>query len=125
VAAAFQDAECGGTLEGPVVLRDIEQLPKSTLAPLLRCHGWAFDREGPGQPLYLMNHCQRCLAQVTDRYLHTEPGSAFFPCTPDDCWNISLYEVPAAGPVPAVCSYTLGGMTEWLDYSEAKPLMEL
>lgn len=126
VATAFYDAEDGGTLENPVVLHSIERLPKRTLARLLlRCPGWELEREHPGQPLYLMNHCHHCGAQLTDLYLHREPGSAFVPCSAEECWNISLFMLPDTVPVPVLCSYTIGGLPEWLDYAKAKPLMQL
>jgi hypothetical protein len=126
VATDYYDAEDNGTLELPLVLKNIERLPKRTLnLLLLRCPGWEFDREYPGDPPYLMNHCLRCRAKLTDHYLHDEPGSAFFPCSAEECWNISMFVLPDTATVPVVCSYTIGGMTQWLDYSKAKPLTEL
>jgi hypothetical protein len=108
-----------------VVLKHINHLPKWHLAVLREhCPGWRFVREEPTALPYLMNHCLRCDAPLTDRYLHAEPGSAFFPCGPDECWNISVFVLPADGALSLRCSWTAGGLTDWLDFEAAQPLTE-
>lgn len=126
MADSLYDASEDGTFPGPLVLKDIERLPGHTLALLRpRCPTWEFDKEQTDQSQYLMNHCHRCTAKLTDFYLHAEPGSAFYPCGPDECYNIDLFAIPETSPVPLVCAFTAGGLTEWLDYDAAKPLTEL
>lgn len=53
---------------------------------------------------YFMNHCS-CGAPLGDFYLHSEPGGAFFPTSPEEVEGIILRELPVAGPfkVEASC----------------------
>jgi hypothetical protein len=115
-ASALYDAAQESTLDCPLILRDIESLPKRLLSLFTTCcPGWRLDRDDPDEPPYLMNHCLRCGSRLTDFYLHAEPGSAFFPTGPEECWNITLFPVPAKNPVALTCSYTAGGLSDWLD----------
>ena len=127
VAHALYDPSEDGEFDGPLILKDIERLPKRTLHLLQpRCPGWEFDRVPHRESPCLTNHCRHCNARLTDHYLHDEPGAAFFPCSPEECWNISRFTLPDTGPVPIHCSWTAGGLTEWLDeYVPARPLTEL
>ena len=74
-----------------------------------------------------MNHCYRCRGQLTDHYLHDEPGFAFFPTSPEQCRTICLFALADefSHSVPLVCSWTCGGLTDFLDYRHPRPLAEL
>jgi hypothetical protein len=105
-----------------ILLKDIEYLPKSLLAVLTEhCTGWRFNQEEPSEPPCLMNHCLRCEAKLTDSYTHAEPGAAFYPTSPDECWNISAFLLPVEGDISVICGWSSGGLTDWLDYDQAKP----
>jgi hypothetical protein len=105
-----------------ILLKDIEYLPESVLAMLTkRCPGWRFDQEEPSEPSHLMNHCLGCGAKITDIYTHAEPGSAYYPTSPDECSNISMFLLPVEDDVSVVCGWSSGGLTDWLDYDQAKP----
>jgi hypothetical protein len=68
-----------------------------------------------------MNHCLHCGARLTDDYTQGEPGSAFCPCSKEECWNISTYRLPVNEDVPLVCTSSVGGLTDFLDYDHAEP----
>lgn len=46
---------------------------------------------------YFMNHCA-CGAPLGDFFLHSEPGGAFFPTSPEEVEGVILRELPVAGP---------------------------
>ncbi|MHB1425661.1 MAG: hypothetical protein ACYC3I_21035 [Gemmataceae bacterium] len=108
--------------DGPLLLNHIERLPQRILNLLTqRCPGWRFDCEKPSEPSYLMNHCLHCDAPLSDFYTHGEPGSAFYPTSPDECWNISVFQLPVEDDMAVDCSFSAGGLTDWLDFDRAKP----
>jgi hypothetical protein len=126
VAAALYHAPEEDTFTGPLVLKDIESLPRRVLALLEQhCPGWRLECQDSTQSPSLRNHCQHCGAVIPDQSLHAEPGSAFCPTSPADCLNIHAFAVPAHDPVPLVCSCTAGGLTDWLELDRAKPLTGL
>ena len=45
---------------------------------------------------YFMNHCS-CGAPLGDFFLHSEPGGAFFPTSPEEAEQIVLRELPLSG----------------------------
>lgn len=47
---------------------------------------------------YFMNHCS-CAAPQGDFFLHSEPGGAFFPTSPEEVARIVLRQLPVAGPL--------------------------
>lgn len=51
-----------------------------------------------------MNHCA-CGAPLSDFFLHSEPGGAFFPTSPEEVEGIILRELPVAGPFKVEASY--------------------
>ena len=119
-ASGLHDVPQDATLEGFLVLTHIESLPKRLLALLKeRCTGYGLDREAWSESPYLMNHCQ-CGAKLTDHYVHAEPGSAFFPTSPEECWNISLFTLPVSKEMPLRCSWT-AGLGDLLDLDKALP----
>jgi hypothetical protein len=122
LASGLYDGVEDDTFRDFILLKDIEYLPRRLLTLLMeRCPGWRFDREEPSKPPCLMNHCLRCGAKLTDSYTHPEPGSAFYPTSPDECWNISVFRLPVEDDVSVVCGWSSGGLTDWLDYDQAKP----
>jgi hypothetical protein len=122
LASGLYDGVEDDTFSDFILLKDIEYLPKRFLALLTEhCPGWRFDQEQPSEPAYLMNHCHRCGAKLTDSYTHAEPGSAFYPTSPDECCNISVFLLPVEDEVSLECSWSSGGLTDWLDFDEAKP----
>lgn len=40
---------------------------------------------------YYMNHCEHCNAKLGDFYMHSEPGDAFKPITPERAMSLKLY----------------------------------
>jgi hypothetical protein len=122
LAAALYERSEDDTFPGPLLLNHVERLPKRILALLAgRCPGWRFDREDDSsEPPYLMNHCWHCDAKLTDCYTHGEPGSAFCPASLEEGWNISVFLLPVEAAVPLVCSWSAGGLTEWLALDEAQ-----
>src|ERR1043166_3824109 len=67
VASALYDEPEQDHFDGPLVLTDIQKLPKRLLTLLAkRCRRYYFDREAPSDIPYLMNHCLRCGAKLTD-----------------------------------------------------------
>ncbi|MDP5542475.1 DUF5710 domain-containing protein [Pseudomonas aeruginosa] len=42
---------------------------------------------------YIMNHCEHCGAKLGDFYMHTEPGGAFFPTSPQQASNMTLIKI--------------------------------
>lgn len=122
LASGLYDGPEDSSFSDPLLLKDIERLPRRLLDLLTpHCPGWRFDRDDPSEPPYLMNHCHHCAAKLTDSYIHAEPGSAFYPTSPDECWNISAFLLPVEDDVSLVCCFSSGGLTDWLDYDEAKP----
>ena len=121
LASGLYDGGEDGIFDHFILLKNIKYLPKRFLAMLTEhCPGWRFDREEPSEPACLMNHCLRCAAKLTDTHIHAEPGSAFYPTSPDDCRNISVYLLPVEIQVRVVCGWSSGGLTDWLDYDLAK-----
>jgi hypothetical protein len=109
-------------LDGPLLLKDIERLPARFLALLAqRCPGWRFDRAEDYATPTLMNHCRQCGAALTDFYTHAAPGAAFYPTRPEDCWNITAFALPVTEDVPLDTTFSVGGLTEWLELSKAEP----
>lgn len=53
---------------------------------------------------YFTNHCA-CGAPLGDFFLHSEPGGAFFPTSPEEVEKIVLRELPVAGPFKVEASY--------------------
>jgi len=43
--------------------------------------------------VYYMNHCEHCSAKLGDFYMHSEPGGAFFPMSPDAASAMTLHLV--------------------------------
>jgi hypothetical protein len=126
LASSVYDGVEEYTLPVVLLLNGIETLPPPVLDMLQqRCFGWRFDHERHGEPSYLMNHCLCCGAKLADNYLHAEPGSAFFPTSPDECWNISMFELPVEEEVPLRCGWISGGLTDWLEPEQAKPWQAL
>ena len=122
LASSLYDGVEDDTFNDLILLKDIEYLPRRFLAMLTeRCPGWRFDQEEPSEPSRLMNHCPRCGMKITDFYTHAEPGSAFYPTSPDECGNISMFLLPVKGEVSLICGWSSGGLTDWLDYDQAKP----
>jgi hypothetical protein len=122
LASGLYDGVEDDTFNDFILLKDIEYLPKRFLALLTeRCPGWRFDRVEPSEPPCLMNHCLRCGARIADSYTHDAPGSAFYPTSPDECWNISVFLLPVEDEVSMVCGWSSGCLTDWLDYDQAAP----
>ncbi len=71
LASGLYDGAEGSTFGDMVLLKDIDYLPA-------RCPGWRSDREDKPEPSYLMNHCLRCGAKLTDwlDYDHAQPWGA-------------------------------------------------
>lgn len=42
---------------------------------------------------YFMNHCQYCNAKLGDFFMHSEPGGAFFPMTPEHACQMILFRI--------------------------------
>lgn len=42
---------------------------------------------------YLMNHCEHCGAKLGDFFMHSEPGGAFFPTSPDEAQRMILVRI--------------------------------
>ncbi|MDN3224173.1 DUF5710 domain-containing protein [Pseudomonas nunensis] len=42
---------------------------------------------------YYMNHCEHCGAKLGDFYMHSEPGGAFFPTSPEQAEAMILHQV--------------------------------
>ena len=42
---------------------------------------------------YTMNHCEHCGAKLGDFYMHSEPGGAFFPTSPEQASKMTLIPV--------------------------------
>ncbi|WP_248767663.1 DUF5710 domain-containing protein [Pseudomonas sp. MWU12-2345] len=42
---------------------------------------------------YLMNHCEHCGAKLGDFFMHSEPGGAFFPTSPDEAQRMTLIKI--------------------------------
>ncbi len=117
LASGLYDVVEDDTFNDFILLKDIEYLPMLTE----RCPGWRFDQEEPSEPPCLMNHCLPCGAKLTDSYTHAEPGSAFYPTSPDECWNISVFLLSVEDDVSMICGWSSGGLTDWLDYDRAEP----
>jgi hypothetical protein len=135
LASSFYDGYERGTYDN-AILEYIERLPKPFLRRLQeRCPTWGFDREdssvtryamNPGAT-YLINHCQHCEVPLPDFYLFGEPGSPFFPTDEDECENIGVYLLPEEEDISLVAASIVdaGGLTDWLNYDNAKPWEEL
>jgi hypothetical protein len=55
---------------------------------------------------YFVNHCD-CGAKLGDFYLHTKPGSAFFPTTSEQAMDIFIYELPIKNELEIKASYMI------------------
>ncbi|MDN3525293.1 DUF5710 domain-containing protein [Halomonas sabkhae] len=42
---------------------------------------------------YFMNHCQHCGAKLGDFFMHSEPGGAFFPTSPEQANKMILFRI--------------------------------
>lgn len=42
---------------------------------------------------YFMNHCQHCGAKLGDFFIHSEPGGAFFPTSPEQANKMILFRI--------------------------------
>jgi len=88
-----------------VILSEIEDLPTELLklisprySSLKRRYSKTADRR------YYMNHCS-CGAPLGDFFLHSEPGGAFSPTSPNEAEHIVLRELPISGSLKVRASY--------------------
>lgn len=42
---------------------------------------------------YMMNHCEHCGAKLGDFFMHSEPGGAFFPTSPQQASKMTLVKI--------------------------------
>lgn len=77
----------------------IESLPQELLGALRRVNpGYRKRFSKTAGMSYYMNHCS-CGAQLGDFYMHSEPGGAFFPATPQAARAIRLHRLKLQGPL--------------------------
>lgn len=75
------------------VFSGIEHLPRQLLEAMRRVNPEYRRRfSNTAGASYYMNHCT-CGAQLGDFYMHSEPGGAFFPTTPEAARAIRLYRL--------------------------------
>lgn len=64
---------------------------------------------------YYMNHCEQCTAKQGDFMLHSEPGGAFFPTSPEEASEIEFFQVEE--PIKCRTSVSFCTSHDWiLDY---------
>ena len=80
-----------------LVLSEIEELPVELLNLLNPRYSFLKKRYSKtANRRYFMNHCS-CGAPLGDFFLHSEPGGAFFPTSPEEAEQITLRELPISG----------------------------
>jgi hypothetical protein len=52
---------------------------------------YAYSKTAGGR--YLMNHCEHCGAKLGDFFMHSEPGGAFFPTSPEKAQRMTLFRI--------------------------------
>lgn len=93
-----------GESEEPVELglylfSGIEYLPRELLEAMRRVNaGYRKRFSKTAGASHYMNHCI-CGAQLGDFYMHSEPGGAFFPTTPQAARAIRLLRLEVQGPL--------------------------
>lgn len=91
-----------GEAEEPVephlyLFSGIGYLPPELLEALRRVNtGYRKRSSKTAGAIYYMNHCS-CGAQLGDFYMHSEPGGAFFPTTPEAARAIRLHRLKVQG----------------------------
>jgi len=90
---------------GLLLLSSVEDLPEELVN--LLCPRYPFLRKRFSKTAgvrYFMNHCA-CGAPVGDFFLHSEPGGAFFPTTPEEVEQMVVRELPVSGPFKVEADY--------------------
>ncbi|HSG40293.1 MAG TPA: DUF5710 domain-containing protein [Thermoanaerobaculia bacterium] len=88
-----------------IVLSEIEELPPELLRLISsRYSSLKMRYSKTANRRYFMNHCS-CGAPLGDFFLHSEPGAAFFPTSPEEAEQIVLRELPIVGSFKVKASY--------------------
>jgi hypothetical protein len=108
ISGSDPDGEPVGN-EGEVFILDsIEEMPSTILKYVHARHPQFERRESKTAGFsYFMNTCS-CGAHFGDFYLHSKPGGAFYPMDETQASMIAIEELPIAGTVDFVCSYSVG-----------------
>lgn len=87
--------------EGEIcILSEVEELPESVLRFVRKRFPSFKLRYSKTLGLqYYANTCPRCGVIFGDFYLHSEPGSPFFPTTGDEAKELTLEAVPLRGSI--------------------------
>ena len=89
----LQDIDWSRPHRGFYVLDYITTLPHE-LAQCIGHHKPYFkDYSKTTNSWYVMNHCEHCMAQQGDHFMHREPGNPFTPLEAQDCGHIKLIKL--------------------------------
>jgi len=91
------------------ILSNITELPMSVLGfvqkrfpSFKRKHSKAIESE------YYANTCPKCGVLSGDFFLHSEPGSPFFPESKEDAASLTVEEIPINGPIEVEAWLSMG-----------------
>jgi hypothetical protein len=95
-----------------VVLSNFVQMPSEVLAFMQSQNGrFGVRYSKMAEESYFANTCE-CGALFGDFYLHSEPGGAFFPESPEEAAKITLSPIPLSPPLKFDCSCHYGSVGE-------------
>jgi hypothetical protein len=93
------------------ILSEIASLPDTLRWEIqARCPTFKLKQSKMAGFAYYANTCPKCGVLSGDHYLHSDPGSPFFPADEADAAKLTIEELPLSGPVEldAGCHFGLG-----------------
>jgi hypothetical protein len=67
---------------------------------------------------YLMNHCENCGAKLGDFFMHSEPGGAFFPTSPQEAQRMTLIRINERFDANCSVGFTSEVFLDWIQVRE-------
>ncbi|MGV8842699.1 MAG: DUF5710 domain-containing protein [Pseudomonas sp.] len=67
---------------------------------------------------YVMNHCEHCGAKLGDFFMHSEPGGAFFPTSPDEAQRMTLFRINERFDANCSVGFASEDFFDWMQIRE-------
>ncbi|WP_053162779.1 hypothetical protein [Pseudomonas brassicacearum] len=67
---------------------------------------------------YLMNHCENCGAKLGDFFMHSEPGGAFFPTSPQEAKRMTLIRINERFDANCSVGFASEDFFDWMQVRE-------